>query len=101
LEGLEASLVTVGGVAQASAFSGVNVSALTQFGMSFRYKLNDFALSLSGAAVVTDVSGTVPTNTQMTIGSRLGSSFMGGWISTVQYYNVIKTDAQLRALSIP
>ncbi len=99
--GVEASLVTVGGVAQATATSGINVPALTPFGMAFRYKLNDFALSLSGGSVVTDTSGTVPTNTQMTIGSRLGSSFIGGWIQSIQYYNTIKTNAQLQALSTP
>jgi hypothetical protein len=99
--GVESSLVTVGGVAQASVTSGINVPALTPFGMAFRYKLNDFALSLSGGSVATDTSGTVPTNTQMTIGSRLGSSFMGGWIQSIQYYNTIKTNAQLQALSLP
>jgi hypothetical protein len=99
--GTEVSLVTVGGVAQATVTSGINVPALTPFGMAFRYKLNDFALSLSGGSVVTDTSGTVPTNTQMTIGSRLSSSFMGGWIQSIQYYNTIKTNAQLQALSTP
>jgi hypothetical protein len=89
-----------GGVSQAIVSSGFSAAANTRFGMAARYKLNDFALSGSGGAVATDASGTIPSVTQMTIGSRL-STPMNIWVESIQYYNTIKTNAQLQALSTP
>jgi hypothetical protein len=43
----------------------------------------------------------MPTVTQMTLGYRLNAEYMNGWIQAVQYYNTIKTNAQLQALSTP
>jgi len=37
----------------------------------------------------------------MLMGNRVSSNFMGGWIQSIQYYNTIKTNAQLQALSTP
>jgi hypothetical protein len=89
-----------GGVSQAIVSSGFSAAANTRFGMAARYKLNDFALSGSGGAVATDASGTIPSVTQMTIGSRLTTT-MNIWVESIQYYNTIKTNAQLQALSTP
>lgn len=97
----ETTFVTTGGVLQASLGGVTQVAVNTAFGMAVRYKGNNFALSLNGGVVSADVSGTVPTVTQMLLGNRLGSSYMGGWIQSVQYYNRIKTNAQLKALSSP
>lgn len=99
--GGETYSVTAGGVAQAFLGNVTAAAANTAFGMAIRYKANDFALSLSGGAASTDVSGSVPTVNQMTIGSRLGSAFMSGWIRSVQYYNRIATNAQLQSRSTP
>ena len=93
--------VTAGGVAQVFLGNATIVPANTAFGLATRYKVNDFAMSLSGAAVLTDVSGTLPTVNQLTIGNRLGASFISGWIQSFQYFNAIKTNAQLQALSTP
>lgn len=89
--------VVAGGVTQASISSGVSVSANTRFGMAARYKVNDFALSVSGGAVGTDVSGTIPSVSQMSIGSRL-STPMSLWVESLQYFN---PNAQLQFLSTP
>ena len=97
----EAGLVTVGGAAQAAVGGVTQAAALTSFTIALRYKANDFAFCLNGGTVSTDTSGTVPTVTQMLFGNRLSSSYMGGWIQSVQYYNRIKTNAQLQALSTP
>lgn len=97
----ESAIVTDGGVQQASLGGVTQIAINTAFGMAMRYKVNDFALSLSGAAVSTDVSGTLPTVNQMTLGNRLGTQFLSGWIRSVQYYNRIKTNAQLQTLSTP
>ena len=90
-----------GAVTQADLFAAPVVPINTAFGIASRYKANDFALSLNGASAVTDVSGTVPAVNQMTIGSRLGSAFLSGWIRSVKVFNKTKTNAQLRYLSLP
>ena len=64
-------------------------------------KLNDYAFSCNGIAPVTNTTQTMPTVTQMTLGYRLNAEYMNGWIQAVQYYNAIKTNAQLQALSTP
>ena len=43
----------------------------------------------------------MPTVIQMNIGNRQTGGTMSGWIQAVQYYNTIKTNAQLQALSTP
>ncbi len=97
----ESGLVTVGGAAQAAIGGVTQAAALTPFAIAMRYKANDFAFCLNGGTVSTDTSGTVPTVTQMLLGNRQGANFMGGWIQSVQYYNRIKTNAQLQTLSTP
>ena len=99
--GAESGNVNAGGVAQANMGGVTQVAANTLFGISTRYKVNDFAFSLNGGAVSTDILGTVPTVTQMSIGNRLTLNFMGGHIYSIQYFNAIKTNAQLQALSTP
>lgn len=97
----ESAFVTTGGVLEAPLGGAAPVAALTSFAIAVRYKANDFAFCLNGGTVSTDTAGTVPTVTQMLLGNRLGSSFMGGWIQSVQYYDRIKTNAQLQTLSTP
>lgn len=89
------------GVGQAS-FSFAKPSSGSAFGIAYRYRVNDFGASQNGSAVQVDVIGSVPASlTQILLGSRLGASFMGGWIRSVQYYNRTKTNAQLQILSTP
>jgi len=99
--GAETLIVTTSGSPQATLGGVTQVAASTLFGISTRYKLNDFAFSLNGSSPSTDTVGTVPTVTQMSLGSRLSASFIGGHIHTIQYFNAIKTNAQLQALSTP
>lgn len=93
--------VTVGGVDVVS----ITTTAITdgsRFGLSARYTTNDFAVSQNGGAPSTDVSGSVPTVDRLGIGmaGALGR-IINGHIHTVQYFNAIKTNAQLQALSTP
>ncbi len=99
--GAESMYVTAGGSTTVTLGGVTQVAANTLFGISTRYKVNDFAFSLNGGAASTDILGTVPTVTQMQIGNRLNASFMGGHIYSIQYFNAIKTNAQLQALSTP
>jgi len=70
-------------------------------GHACRMKLNDYAFSCNGLAPVTNTTQTMPTVTQMTLGYRQGGNYLNGWIQSIQYYNTIKTNAQLQALSTP
>lgn len=73
----------------------------TVIGHASRYKNLDFAFSANGSAVVTSITQTVPTPTQMLLGYRQSSNYLNGHIHTIQYFNAIKTNAQLQALSTP
>lgn len=77
---------------EASSFSGISKVATT-------YKLNDFAISLNGAPVATDVVGTIPTVTQMQIGNRSdGVRNMSSYIRSLTYYPQRIDNTQLQAL---
>jgi hypothetical protein len=64
------------------------------------YKVNDFALSLDGGAVVTDTAGTVPTVDTLGIGvSSLSLTPVNGHIRRVTYYPFRASNNQLQALT--
>lgn len=68
---------------------------------AFAYKQNDFADSLNGAAALTDLSGTIPTVDQMTIGDfhpNAGTIF-NGHIARLRYYRTRLENGTLRVLS--
>lgn len=81
------------------ALIGATLAAANQlFGVSARYKVNDFAISTNGLAVSTDTLGTVPSSLNRFLFSPTGNSIH---IRSFQYFNAIKTNAQLQALSTP
>jgi len=94
-------MVTAVGVDSAS----INSTAVTdgsRFAMAARYKANDFAVSQNAGAVLTDTTGPVPTVDRAGIGMAGNSGgSINGHIHTIQYFNAIKTNAQLQALSTP
>jgi hypothetical protein len=64
------------------------------------YKVNDFAFSVNGGAVLTDTSGTIPTVTQLVIGSSGSSSAKAnGTIRKLAYYPVRLSNTNLQALT--
>ena len=67
--------VTDGGVSQASIDSGENAVNGVRRIVAAGYKENDFGASIDGATAVTDVSGTVPTPTQLVFGDGYHRSF--------------------------
>lgn len=91
-------IVTDGGVAQASIDAGTVVSS-TAFKLAASYTVNDFAVSKDGAAVVTDTSGTIPTPTQLNIGSDASGNYVTGHIARLRYFNTRLLNSQLVALS--
>lgn len=92
-------VVTDGGVDQANIDAGT-VAANTTYKMAGAYAANSFAASISGGAAVTDVSGTLPTVTQLQIGNSAAGNRLNGSISSISYYNTRLSNSQLQALTV-
>jgi len=91
--------VVTGGVSQADIGS-TTITNMVLFKNAFAYAANDFSQSTNGGAVTTDSAGTLPSVTQMNIGSNLGvAQWLNGWISSLAYYPVRLPDSELRSLS--
>jgi hypothetical protein len=77
-----------------------NVTANVSYKLSGAYKVNDFASSLNGATVVTDTSGTIPSNMNtLGIGVRLGGNYLNGTIKKIAYYPLRLSNTNLQALT--
>ena len=94
------AVCTDGGAAQAD----LTVAGFAQnvtFADAFAYKVNDFAMSLNGSAVVTDAAGTLPTVDRFILGN--GSSGSGnalnGHIRNIRFIPARAADFQLQGLS--
>lgn len=93
-----AGVVVDGGVSQATVSGGTLTAAATK--AAFAYKLNDIALSVNGGAVTTDTSATLPTVTNLLIGTRLtGSESLSGWYTRTAYYSKRLPDGTLVRIS--
>ena len=93
-----------GGSAVATLTSGAGVAPTgSGFKVAAGYKVNDFAASINGAAVLTDTSGAVPSGvSQLLIGrcAWVGAPFTwNGHISRLRYYPTRLTNDQLQSLS--
>lgn len=89
--------VIVGSVVQAEIYP-VILSANRRTAAA--YKLNDFAACSNGGTVGTDTSGTLPTVTQLNIGSLANANRINGYIRRITYYPVRLPNAQLQSLTI-
>ena len=92
-------IVRTSGVDQAALDSTSGATTVNK--MASAYKVNDFASTVNGATVVTDVAGTIPTVDRLGIGSRLASLIWNGHIRQIAYYNTRLPNAQLQALTAP
>lgn len=63
------------------------------------YKINDFAISMNGAAAVTDTSGVVSSPTRIFFGSDGTSGYLNGHIARLRYYQTRLENGTLRVLS--
>jgi hypothetical protein len=90
--------VTNGGATQASTFISLTGN---EENMAFRFGTNDFALSLNSSAVTTDTSGTVPTVSQMLIGTGplASSPVCNGWYKKIFFFNNKLISNELRSVS--
>lgn len=86
-----------GGAIQVSTTNG-SFTAGALVGYAFAYKLNDCAVSSNATTATTDTSATLPTVSQMNIGSHAGT-YMSGTVSRIEYYPQRVINAQTQALS--
>ena len=64
---------------------------------AIRFRANDFAQSVNGATVGTDVSGSIPTVTKFELGQRADALQANGWIKRVIWLPRAWTNAELQA----
>lgn len=83
--------------------SAGSVAVETPVRSAYRYKADDFALSVDGAAVTTDTSGAVPTGlTTLWIGQAGSNTFhVNGHVRILTYLPRGLTDSELVARSAP
>jgi|tagenome__1003787_1003787.scaffolds.fasta_scaffold20842657_2 hypothetical protein len=97
--GLAGPIVLDGGVSQAQLSIG-SVTAGQIVKMAYAYALNDFAASRSGGTVATDSAGTLPTVIRMTIGSRVSSDVLNGYMRRITYWPYRRPNPELQAISL-
>lgn len=76
--------VTAGGVTQALLDASFTSGA--RFKNAFAWSANDFAVSHNGAAVLTDVSGSIPTVDRFEIGTLGTNNNMNAVMRSIDYY---------------
>jgi hypothetical protein len=90
----------VGGATVVASVPGVATTVANErVTAAVAYALNDYAGSRNGGAAGTDTSATVPTVSQMNIGSGVSDSWLNGWIERIAYYPERLSNADLQALS--
>jgi len=91
-------LVTDGGVVQADLDAGTNATADTEFLTGASWAANDFAASIDGGTVATDVSGTLPVIDTLSIGrDDAGANGYHGHLKYIKIVNYAETDAELQS----
>jgi hypothetical protein len=85
-----------------STLDALNPVAGTSYRIATAAKLNDFAMSIDGLAVVTDTSQPMPVVNRLGIGTSLGSSgAVGGTvtIASIRYFKKRLSNAKLQTLT--
>lgn len=75
------------------------IAANTAYKVAVAWAANDFAASLSGAAVVTDSSGTLPTLDRMRIGADQAGNRLNGHIRRFARWLTRRTNSELQTLA--
>jgi len=83
--------VVDGGVAQATITGTTTLTVDTEYQVAVYYEANDFEIYLDGSSEGTDTSGTLPTWTQLNIGSDWNDvEQLDGWIGEFQAWKKFK-----------
>ncbi len=91
--------VVDGGATQCDLTSGV-VTERVPFTLAAAYQGSSFTVSVDGAAVVTDNSGTLPTVTRWRLGGNgAGGNRVNGWIRSFAYYRTKLLSGSVQSLA--
>jgi hypothetical protein len=74
------------------------IAANTAYRLAGSWATNSVAASVNSGAAVLDGSATIPTVTQMRIGSD-GTNYLNGWIERIEYYDTPSFPSELQLLS--
>jgi len=96
-------VTTTGGVDQANILIGASYTPTAVAKIAYAYQANNFAASVNGGTVGTDVSGTVPTVDRLFLGvtGSGGGAALNGHIRQIAYFNSRLPNAQLQTLTAP
>ena len=98
--GLSMVFLTSSGGASVAILGETGLDTTTLNTISGAYKVNDFASSTNGSAVVTDTSGAAPVGiNKIDIGNQFSSEFLNGHIASVRYFKKRLPDAKLQTLT--
>ena len=98
----EGSGIALNVYSSGSFVAQIGTSLLSASKIAAGYAVNDYAVSINGAAVVTDTSGALPSSlTKLTIGGSIvnASAYANGCIRTFKYWPTRLPNAQLQALT--
>jgi len=98
LPGSSSFSVNVLGSSQANLDTGVFTNNAVSL-VASAFKLNDFASSRNGGTVSTDNAGTLPTVSQLGIGSRISAVQLNGHIQYLRYFKKRLANAKLITLT--
>lgn len=74
------------------------LAANTSYGLVGAWNTNDCAAAIDGGAAVTDATATIPTVSQMLIGSD-GANYLSGWVEKLSFWPQRITNSETSAFS--
>ena len=91
--------VRSGGADQATIDAGT-IAANTAYRLAGTWAADNCAANLNGGVPVLDTSATIPTATQMRLGSD-GTNYLNGHLQSIEYYNERILNSNLQVVSSP
>jgi hypothetical protein len=85
--------------AQCAIPSPTAIAVNTTYKIAGAYKADNFAAAINGGTLATDVSGTIPTVSQMQIGRDAFPNYLNGLVRRIMYWPQRLTNAEVRAFS--
>lgn len=97
--GTDPRLVIVDGGVEQANINGGTITANTRTRVAVRINENDFAISINGAAVVTDTSGTLPTVDRLMLGRTQAGEHLNGTLARVTGWREALPNSTLQSLA--
>jgi hypothetical protein len=98
--GLAAAWIKDNNVNQVTASTAGIILANTVYKLGLSYALNDVAVCINGATPILDTAATMPTPTQLRIGTDgVAADYLNGHTRRIRFWNTAKSDAELQTLT--